>query len=295
MNLNQETTTIGYIGLGIMGRPAALNLIAGGWTVGVYARRAESLPPLVSAGAQMYPSPAALAEVCQVLITNVSDTPDVEQLLTGDNGVIHGVQKSAVIIDMSTIAPAVSRRLAENFSKKGAFMLDAPVSGGEKGAIDGTLTFMVGGDIGAFEQVKPILATMGKTITHIGAAGAGQVAKACNQIIIGATLSAIAESFRLARASGVDCAKVRESLLGGFAQSRVLEIHAERIIKNSYAPGFKSALHAKDINIAINEAKSYGILLPSAKLFSARLEKLLAAGGGELDSSAIATILETEE
>ena len=225
--VNPQKATIGYIGLGIMGQPAALNLLANGWAVQVYARRAKSLTPLLKAGAQASPTPAALAKQCNVIITNVSDTPDVEEVLIGKLGVIHGVKKNAVIIDMSTIAPAASRRMAELFAKKNAFMLDAPVSGGEKGAIDGTLTFMVGGDARAFNKVKPILAAMGKTITRIGDAGAGQVAKACNQIIIGATISAVSESFRLAQANGVDCAKVREALSGGFAQSRVLEIHAK--------------------------------------------------------------------
>ena len=278
-----------------MGQPAALNLLANGWAVQVYARRAKSLTPLLKAGAQASPTPAALAKQCNVIITNVSDTPDVEEVLIGKLGrLFTASKKNAVIIDMSTIARRQVGEWPNFLLKKNAFMLDAPVSGGEKGAIDGTLTFMVGGDARAFNKVKPILAAMGKTITRIGDAGAGQVAKACNQIIIGATISAVSESFRLAQANGVDCAKVREALSGGFAQSRVLEIHAKRMIDNNYAPGFKAVLHDKDIRIALAEAKNSGVALPSAKIFAKRLKKLIADNNGDLDSSAVATVLEFE-
>lgn len=297
--LSPGSAVIGYVGLGIMGLPAARNLLRAGYRVIGWARRAESLAPLLAsegdvAVADDLPS---LAAQCDVVITNVSDTPDVRAVLLGKDGkggIIDGVKGGAVVIDMSTISPAETTTMAECFVAKGVKMLDAPVSGGEKGAIDGTLTFMVGGDEDAFNRAMPVFSAMGKTITRIGESGAGQTAKACNQIIIGATISGVAEAFALARSAGVDIAKVRAALLGGFAGSRVLELHGERMIKGDYAPGFKAALHDKDIGLALSAAASSGVRLPSAELFAARLKRLIKAGGGNKDSSAIAEVLDEE-
>lgn len=298
--LSPPDAVIGYIGLGIMGLPAACNLMKAGYRVCAFARRKESLTPFVNAGgdkAKLAETLPSLAAQCDVVITNVSDTPDVRDILLGKDGaggIIDGIKSGAVIIDMSTISPAETADMAKRFAVKEVQMLDAPVSGGEKGAIEGTLTFMVGGDEDTFNRAMPVFSAMGKTITHIGKSGAGQTAKACNQIIIGATISGVAEAFSLARAAGVDISKVRAALLGGFAGSRVLELHGERMIKGDYAPGFKASLHDKDIGLALSAASSSDIRLPSAELFAARLKRLIKNGGGNKDSSAIAETL-TEE
>ncbi len=292
--LTPNNTTVGCIGLGIMGLPAARNLIKAGYRLIIWARRKESLAPLLAEGATAAESPAQLAQKCDAVVTNVSDTPDVEQVLLGGDGVIDGCKPGQIIMDMSTIAPAATIAMARKFAAKGAAMLDAPVSGGEKGAIAGTLTFMVGGDPDAFRRAAPLFAAMGKTVTHIGESGSGQVAKACNQIIIGATISGVGEALRLARAMGADVEKVRAALLGGFAGSRVLEIHGKRMIDGDYAPGFKAVLHEKDVRLALAAAAESGVRLPSAELFAARLQRLIAKGEGEKDSAAAATTLEEE-
>ena len=279
---------VGYIGLGIMGAPAARNILAGGYALGVWARRAEVLPPFTAAGATAYATPAELAAAVDVVITNLSDTPDVEGIILGE--LQNHLRAGAMVVDMSTIAPAAARQIAQALAQKQVDFLDAPVSGGEAGAKDGTLTFMVGGTQQAFARAEPLLKTMGRVITHIGGAGAGQVAKACNQIIIGATLSGISEAFQLARAYETDLTKVRAALLGGFASSRVLEVHAQRMISGDYAPGFKARLHHKDIKIAMAEAEAAGIALPSADIFLSRLAQLIASGDGDLDSAAIAKL-----
>ena len=286
---------IGCIGLGVMGRPAALNLIRAGHAVSVWVRRPESAQPLVEAGAQVFNSPKELAAACDVVVTNVSDSPDVEEVVLGRNGVAEGIARGGLVLDMSTISPSVARRVAAELEKRGVDFLDAPVSGGEKGAIDGALTFMVGGKEAAFERARAIMGAMGKSITRIGESGAGQVAKACNQIIIGATIEGVAEALRLARENGADPAKVREALMGGFASSKVLEVHARRMLTGDYAPGFKTKLHLKDMNIALENARENGAPLPSAELFCSRLRELVEAGDGELDSAAAAKRVDLEE
>ena len=278
---------IGYIGLGIMGQPAARNILRAGYALGVWARRLASTDALASNGATVYPSAKALAADSDIIITNVSDSPDVEAIVLGENGISSGIRPGGIVIDMSTIAPSVVKHIANELQQAGAFFLDAPVSGGEVGAINGSLTFMVGGDAKAFNRALPVLQTMGKTITHIGESGCGQIAKACNQIIIGATLSGVADAFRLASAGSADLAKIRQALLGGFAASKVLEVHAQRMIDGDYAPGFKASLHDKDISIAIAEAKQYGVCLPTAEDFHQRLRELIQSGGSDLDSSAV--------
>ena len=218
---------VGYIGLGIMGRPMALNLLRAGYPVWVYARRTEALPPLTEAGATVCSSPADVARHAEVVFTNVSDTPDVEQIVLGDKGIIHGAKHGAVVVDNSTISPSATRSMANKLRNAGVEMLDAPVSGGEKGAIDGTLSIMAGGRTEAFERVLPLLQVLGKNVVHVGGNGAGQVTKACNQVVIAQTIAAVGEALILATASGVNPVKVREALLGGFAGSRVLEVHGQ--------------------------------------------------------------------
>ncbi len=286
------TVRIGFIGLGIMGRPMAQNLLKAAYPLSVYARRPDMMQALTSQGATACDSPQAVASQSNVIITMVSDTPDVEQVILGDNGIIHGAQTDSVVIDMSTISPSATRRIAEILAKRGIQMLDAPVSGGEQGAIDGTLSIMVGGKEKAFQQALPILEVLGKNIVHIGEYGTGQVTKACNQIVIAQTLVAITEAFILAKVSGADPSKVRAALLGGFAGSRVLETHGQRILDHNFEPGFKARLHQKDMRISMEAAHEMGIALPGAALAAQHLNALIGEGLGEEDSSALATILE---
>lgn len=278
---------LGFIGLGIMGRPMALNLKRAGAALYVYARRAESLTPLTAAGAIACASPAEVARQADVVFTMVSDTADVEQVILGGDGVIEGARAGSVVVDMSTISPAATRRMAARLAERGIAMLDAPVSGGEQGAIDGALSIMAGGPAAAFERVRPWFERLGRNIVHIGESGAGQVCKACNQVVIGHTLTGVGEALLLARASGVDPARVREALLGGFAQSRVLEVHGRRMLEGDYAPGFKARLHQKDMRIVLEAAAELGIALPGAAVFAQYVNALIGRGLGELDSAAI--------
>src|SRR5687768_1180553 len=253
--------TVGFIGLGVMGRPMARNLLKRGFSLIVHSRSQPPVDDIVSAGATSAGSPSEVASRATRIITMLPDGPDVERVLAGDSGVFSTLQRGSILVDMSTIAPGTARRLAGEAASRGASMLDAPVSGGEIGAIDGTLSIMVGGDAVALETVRPVLQAMGnpERIVHIGESGAGQICKACNQLVIGGTLAAVGEAFALARKSGVDPAKVRTALLGGFAASRVLEVHGERMLKKNFKPGFPVRLYRKDLRIvldALNEARA---------------------------------------
>jgi len=281
------TDSIGFIGLGIMGRPMALNLIKAGYRLAVHARREASMQPLLEAGAEPCSSPAEVARRATILFTIVSDTADVEQVILGEHGVIEGVQADAVVIDMSTISPSSTRAMAERLRADGAEMLDAPVSGGDIGAAAGTLSIMVGGSETAFARVRPLFDVMGKNIVHVGGHGAGQVCKACNQVLVAQTIAGVGEAMLLAKASGVDPGKVREALLGGFANSRVLEVHGRRMLEDDYAPGFKAALHQKDMRIVLETAHELGLALPGAAQVSQWLNALVGQGLGDLDSAAI--------
>lgn len=282
---------IGYIGLGIMGKAMVENLNKAGHHVNVYARRQASLNALETDNITPFPSPASLAEASTVIISCVSDTPDVEEVLVGTQGAIQGLQPGALVIDMSTISPEATQFMYQQFSKAGGSLLDAPVSGGEVGAIAATLSIMVGGDKKDFQRALPIFECLGKNIIHVGASGAGQVAKACNNLVAAETMVAVAEAYLLAQSCNVDPAKVREALLGGFAYSRVLELHGQRVLDKNYKPGFKTKLHAKDLRIALNSAKTHAIKIPGAELSSHHLETLLEQGNGELDSAAIAKVI----
>ena len=284
--------TVAYIGLGIMGRPMALNLLRAGYTVRVWARRSESMQPLIEAGATACSSPADAASGADIIITNVSDTIDVEQVILGDSGVIEGAASGSVVVDMSTISPSVTRDIAARLAEGGVEMLDAPVSGGEKGAIDGTLSIMIGGKAAVFDRVLPVFEVLGSNIVLIGDNGAGQVTKACNQTVIAQTISAIGEAFVLATAAGVDPARVREALLGGFAGSRVLDSHGGRMLAHDFKPGFKSKLHQKDMRIVLETAHELGIALPGAALATQMINALVGSGGGEDDSCAILRLQE---
>ena len=285
-------TKVGFIGLGIMGRPMALNLQKAGYTLFVHGRRIESMAPLAQAGCTACATAAEAAAQADVTIIMVSDTADVEQVIFGAGGVTHGAKPGSVVVDMSTISPTATRRFAEELGVRGIEMLDAPVSGGDVGAINATLSIMVGGKSAVFERVQPLFAAMGKNIVHIGDNGAGQVAKACNQIVVAVTIEAVAEALTFARKSGVDAAKVRDALLGGFAASRILEVHGKRMLDNNYQPGFKTKLHQKDMNIVLQTAKELGLALPAAALVMQHMNALMGTGDGELDSAAVMKIIE---
>ncbi|HJU43705.1 MAG TPA: NAD(P)-dependent oxidoreductase [Vicinamibacterales bacterium] len=284
---------IGFIGLGLMGKPMALNLRKKGFDVIVHNRSRPAVEALVAAGASPAGSPAEVARTARIVITMLPDGPDVEKVLDGDTGVFRAMQKGSVIVDSSTIAPNIARRLAARAREFGGSMLDAPVSGGEIGAIDGTLTFMVGGDAAALESVREVLGAMGKPerIVHVGDSGAGQICKVCNQIVLGGTMSVVAEAIALSRKAGVDPMKVRAALMGGFAQSRVLEVHGERMITGNWKPGFKAKLFKKDFGIATRTLREYEVPALTSAVVSQLVSAQVGAGEGEEDYSGIAKVI----
>src|SRR5580704_1207835 len=284
---------IGFIGLGVMGKPMAKHLVAAGFPVVVHNRSRGAVDELVGAGAKAAPSPADVARASTVVITMLPDTVDVERVLTGDQGVLAGVQKNAIVIDMSSISPVATERFARLVAEKGASMLDAPVSGGEIGAINAALSIMVGGEESAFARARPILEHMGnkERIVYIGRSGAGQICKVCNQVAIGGALVGVSEAFALAKKAGVDAARVRQALLGGFAASRVLEVHGERMLVDNYKPGFRARLYQKDLRIANEAAAANGVSMPANAVVAQLLNALIASGGGDLDYAALGTVL----
>ena len=287
------TQTVGFIGLGVMGRPMAKNLLKAGFSLVVHSRSQGPVDDLAASGAARAASPADVARRANRIITMVTDSPDVELVMEGPNGVFGAVQPGTILIDTSTIAPATAKRLASRAAALGATMLDAPVSGGEIGAINGTLSIMVGGEARAFHDVKPILDAMGnpERVVLIGESGAGQLCKVCNQMVIGGALAVVSEAFALARKAGVDPVKVRQALLGGFAASRVLEVHGERILTGNYKPGFRTALYAKDFRIVASTLAEHHSPAPVSAVIQQLVEALMAAGRGEDDYAALATVL----
>jgi 2-hydroxy-3-oxopropionate reductase len=283
---------VGFIGLGLMGRPLALHLEKAGHALHLWARRPESLAPFAAVNARTHASPAAVAAHADVVITLVADAPDVETLCLGENGLAAGAQPGLIVVDMSTINPNAARSIGEKLAALGIEFVDAPVSGGEVGAINATLTIMVGGSPAAFEKVKPLLEKMGKSVTLIGGSGAGQVAKACNQILTGVGVLAVAEAFNFAAKSGVDPATVREALLGGFAYSKILENHGQRMLDRNFKPGFKAWMHQKDLRIVMEEAHRLGLMLPSAAATAQVFNAIVGSGMGEHDSIAALMLLE---
>ena len=284
---------VGFIGLGLMGKPMAKNLLSRGFSLVVHSRSPAPVDELVAAGASRAGSPAEVAERATRIVTMLPDSPDVERVLEGECGVFSAVQRGTIIIDTSSISPAVARRLAERALAHGAVMLDAPVSGGEIGAINATLSIMAGGDADAFETVRPILNAMGnpERVLRIGDSGAGQLCKVCNQMVIGGTLAVVSEAFALAMKGGIDAGRVRDALLGGFAASRVLEVHGERILKGNYKPGFRSRLYAKDYRIAAETQAALESPAPVSAVVHQLVTALVAAGRGDQDYSALATVL----
>jgi 2-hydroxy-3-oxopropionate reductase len=288
------TEPVGFIGLGVMGRPMARNLLKRGFALRVHSRSRGPVDEVVSAGATAATSAADVATHARHIVTMLPDGPDVESVLSGAGGVFSTIQPGTVIIDMSTIAPATARRLAAQARDRQATYLDAPVSGGEIGAIDGSLSIMVGGDPGALERVRPILEAMGNPdrIVHVGESGAGQICKACNQLVIGGTLVAVGEAFALARKSGVDPSKVRAALLGGFAASRVLEVHGERLLKGNFKPGFPARLYRKDLRIVLDALNEARVPAPVTAIVQQLLTALVAQDKEALDYSALGTVLD---
>ena len=278
---------IGFIGLGIMGKPMARNLLAAGFQVTVHSRSPGPVDELVSGGAVRADDPAAVAATSDVTISMLPDTADVESVLVGSGGVIDGVSDAALVIDMSSIDPETAREMAAAFAARGVAMLDAPVSGGEKGAIDAALSIMVGGDDAAFARAMPIFSALGKNIVHVGPSGAGQVCKACNQLVVAATIEAVAEALLLAERSGVDAAKVRDALLGGFAGSKILEVHGQRMLDRAFEPGFRMRLHRKDARIIEEAAATTATPIPSFAVVTTQLQRAVDAGDGELDHSGL--------
>ncbi|MGY6257379.1 2-hydroxy-3-oxopropionate reductase [Paraburkholderia caledonica] len=281
----------GFIGLGIMGKPMAANLLKNGVTLAAFTRSAVP-DDLTQAGAQACDSPAAVAAQADVIFIMVPDTPDVERVLFGENGLASGLRAGQTVVDMSSISPMATRDFAARVRETGADYLDAPVSGGEVGAKAGSLTIMVGGEQATFDSVKPLFDMMGKNVTLIGAVGAGQVCKVANQVIVAATIEAVGEALLLASKAGVDPARVREALMGGFASSRILEVHGERMTKRTFDPGFRIELHQKDLNLALQTAQTLGVSLPNTATCQALFNACVAHGGKAWDHSAMVRALE---
>lgn len=284
---------IGYIGLGLMGKSMARNILKAGFEVVVHNRSRAAVEELVSEGAKAAGSPGEVAGQVDVVITNLPDSPDVEKVALGPGGVIEAARPGLIYMDHSTIKPAVARRISEVLGEKGVLCLDAPVSGGDIGAKQGTLTIMVGGPAEALEKVMPVLRAEGKTITHIGEAGAGQIAKAANQIMVAAQMVAMGELLIFAKKAGADPVKVVEAIRGGAAQCWTLDVKPPRLFQGNRQPGFKAYMQAKDLNIIIETAREYGIPLPSAALDAQLYNAMLQQGLGGQDNSAVIAVIES--
>jgi len=284
--------TIGFIGLGVMGKPMARNLLQAGYPLVVHDRSREPVEELAAEGADPAFSPAEVASRSELIITMLPDSPDVELVALGEGGLIEGVSEGDVYVDMSTIAPPVAVKVAETMAEKGVRCLDAPVSGGDVGAQQGTLSIMVGGDEDVFNEVLPILEVMGGTIVLCGPNGAGQTVKACNQIQVALNLIGMAEALVLGAKAGVDPAIVIQVLSGGLAQSRVMDVRGPRIIRRIFEPGFRSRLHYKDLNIIRETARAYGLSLPASALAHELFGAMQAQGWGDLDHSAVMRVIE---
>ncbi|WP_429559597.1 2-hydroxy-3-oxopropionate reductase [Paraburkholderia youngii] len=281
----------GFIGLGIMGKPMAANLLKNGVSLAAFTR--SGVPAeLTQAGAVACENPAAVAANADVIFIMVPDTPDVERVLFGENGLASALRAGQTVVDMSSISPMATREFAARVRETGADYLDAPVSGGEVGAKAGSLTIMVGGEQATFDSVKPMFDMMGKNVTLIGAVGAGQVCKVANQVIVAATIEAVGEALLLASKAGVDPARVREALMGGFASSRILEVHGERMTRRTFDPGFRIELHQKDLNLALSTAQALGVSLPNTATCQALFNACVAHGGKAWDHSAMVRALE---
>jgi 2-hydroxy-3-oxopropionate reductase len=285
--------TVGFIGLGIMGRPMAKNLMEAGYELVLQNRSPEKAEELAEEGnATAARSPREVAEACDLVITMLPDSPDVEAVVAGEGGVLEGIRDSALLVDMSTISPVVTEELAAKVREKGASMLDAPVSGGDVGAIEGALSIMVGGSKEDFERARPLFDVMGKVATHVGPIGAGQVVKACNQIVVALTIEAVSEALVLGSKGGVAPEKILDVLGGGLAGNKVMEVKREKMLEHSFDPGFRIELHHKDLGIALAAGREYGVTLPVTAIVDQMLKTLKMRGKGDRDHSAILTLIE---
>jgi 2-hydroxy-3-oxopropionate reductase len=285
---------VGFIGLGIMGRPMAKNLMEVGYDLVVHNRSPEKAEELAEEGATAAGSPREVAEGCDVVITMLPDSPQVEEVLAGEGGVFEGVRDGALIVDMSTISPVVTESLASKAKEKGASLLDAPVSGGDVGAIEGTLSIMVGGSEEDFERARPLFEVMGKTVTHVGPTGAGQVTKAANQIVVALTIEAVSEALVLGSKGGVSPEKILDVLGGGLAGNKVMEVKREKFLSHNFDPGFRSELHHKDLGIALAAGREYGVALPVTAVVDQMLLTMRRKGWGGEDHSALLRIIEDQ-
>jgi 2-hydroxy-3-oxopropionate reductase len=284
--------TIGFIGLGIMGKPMARNLLKAGYSVIVHNRSRGSVDELTKEGAQGATSSKEVAERSEIIITMLPDSPDVELVYTGEQGIFTGLKSGQLLIDMSSISPVTARKLAAEAEKRGGDMLDAPVSGGEAGAIGASLSIMIGGKVSAVERAMPIFQALGKNIVHVGDAGAGQVTKAANQMVVGTTIAIVSEALVLAAKAGVDPAKVRQALLGGFAQSKILEAHGQKMLDRNFKPGFRIRLHEKDMKIALATGSEYGVPLMVTGVVGQMMTAMKGMGNGDLDHSGLVKFVE---
>ena len=283
---------VGYIGLGLMGKSIARNILKAGFPLVVHNRSQAAVDELVQEGAQRADSPAQVAGQVDIVFTNLPDSPDVELVALGENGIFTGAHPGLIFVDNSTIRPATTRQIATRLAEKGVLALDAPVSGGDIGARNATLTIMVGGPAAALEVVRPVFNVMGKTVTHVGESGAGQIAKAANQIMVAAQMVAMAELLVFAQKAGADPQKVVQAIKSGAAQCWTLDVKPERLFAGNRQPGFKASMQAKDLNIIMETAREYGIPLPSAAVDMQLYTAMLQSGGGNLDNSAILGVLE---
>jgi len=283
---------IGYIGLGIMGKSIARNILKSGFPIVVLDRNQAAVDELVNEGAQSALSPREVAKKVDMVFTNVPDSSDVEQVAIGENGIIEGVHEGLIFVDNSTIKPATERKIARILNNLGVMSLDAPVSGGDIGAKEGTLTIMIGGPTDALEKVMPVLRVIGKTITHIGDSGTGQIAKAANQLMVAAQMVALGELLILVQKSGADPRKVVQAINGGAAQCWALDVKPQRLFSGNRQPGFKSSLQAKDLNIVMETAREFGVPLPMTAVNAQLFNAMVAMGLGNLDNSAIVSIIE---
>jgi 2-hydroxy-3-oxopropionate reductase len=283
---------IGFIGLGIMGKPMARNLIKTGYPLIVHNRSRAAVDELSNEGAQATANSKEVAARSEIIITMLPDSPDVDLVYAGENGIFSALKSGTLLIDMSSISPGLARRLAGEAEKLSCDMIDAPVSGGEAGAISASLSIMIGGETAAVERAMPIFESLGKNIVHVGGAGAGQVTKAANQMVVGTTIAIVSEALVLAAKAGVDPAKVRQALLGGFAQSKILEAHGQKMLDRNFKPGFRIRLHEKDMKIALGAGFEYGVPLMVTAQVAQMMNAVISMGHGDLDHSGLVKLIE---
>jgi 2-hydroxy-3-oxopropionate reductase len=283
---------IGFIGLGIMGKPMARNLIKAGYPLIVHNRSRAAVDELSKEGAEAAANSKEVAARAQIIITMLPDSSDVDLVYAGENGIFSGLKSATLLVDMSSISPAVARKLAGEAQRLGCDMVDAPVSGGEAGAISASLSIMVGGEAAAVERAIPIFESLGKNIVHVGGAGAGQVTKAANQMVVATTIAIVSEALVLAAKAGVDPAKVRQALLGGFAQSKILEAHGQKMLEHNFKPGFRIRLHEKDMKIALGAGFEYGVPLMVTSQVAQMMSAMNSMGHGDLDHSGLVKLVE---